>query len=680
MAYTIYKTAEFSGGLHSGRIAVEVDSQSISGNYSIINIKLQVREDTNASSYNNGGASVYIAVDGDTKVTDDVIDFRGFSTGTWYTILSKTSIKVYHNTDGSKEVDVKGYCATGVGAGTYNQTAAVTLPKIPRKSSISSLTESVIVDGSNAAVVNISRASSSFYHTVKFSIGAYTQSYTNVDTSASFTVPMSWLNAIPNDVSGTVICRVTTYDADGNNLGYVEDTFTISVPDSVIPVVSGIAFNRYATGDPFSYYVQGISKVQVTGSTVSNQYGASTATYYWYITPSMSSLPASYRDATFVSAVLGYSGTMYVALRVRDSRGRLSGLYYQAITVYPYVAPSITLTSERCDSAGNTDANGEYINIKLKSVVASVNSNNTAAYVLKYKKTTDSTWTTIDMSGYANNFALDVSFIKSASSSNSWEVQAAVTDKVGSVTKTAQVSTAKVIMDFLAGGLGISIGKVAEFPGLEIAWELFGAGLNLTQIPFSYSSTAAAATADKGSFDGHVFLDQIIDVLFSNGNTAASPTITIGSVTYTITGLPTVAKLSTSAYQSYKLKKTGTSTLTFVDSPGYITESGVSGVWTYRRMSNRTAECWGTPTGISIASTGAFGTGGLYNHTGTFALPAGLFSATPNSVLGSMGSSAASYGAAGCYPISATSAGIQVLRNTSSSSTTYCSAHALGTW
>ena len=40
-----------------------------------------------------------------------------------------------------------------------------------------------------------------------------------------------------------------------------------------------------------------------------------------------------------------------------------------------------------------------------------------------------------------------------------------------------------------------------------------------------------------------------------------------------------------------------------------------------------------------------------------------------------MGSSAASYGAAGCYPISATSAGIQVLRNTSSSSTTYCSAH-----
>jgi len=211
MAYSYYQTDEFSGGWHSGRIAVEVDSQSISGNYSIINLKLQVREDTNAYSQNNNGANVYLSVDGDKKVTDDSIDFSDFSTGTWYTILAKTGIKIYHESDGKQSISVKGYCATGTGAGTYSQTQTITLPTIPRKSKISSLTSSVSVNGTNAVTVGISRADSGFTHTVKFSIGSYSQSYTGVGTSKSFIIPLASLTAVnvpENPVNADVLIGV----------------------------------------------------------------------------------------------------------------------------------------------------------------------------------------------------------------------------------------------------------------------------------------------------------------------------------------------------------------------------------------------------------------------------------------------------------------------------------------
>jgi hypothetical protein len=471
MSYTYYKIAAFSGGWHEGEIGIEVDSQSVSGNYSIINLVLRARETTNASSYNLGGANLYLSVDGSVKVTDDTIDFRSFVTGTWYTILSKTGIKVYHDTDGSKEIDVKGYCATGVGAGTYNQTAYnVALPTIPRKSSIASLTGSVTVDGTNAMAVSISRASSTFYHTVKFSIGAYSQSYYSVGTSQSYTIPMSWLNAIPNATSGIANCRVTTYDGDGNNLGYVDGSFTIVVPESVVPVVTGISFNRYLAGDPFNVYAKGISKVQATGSTITNQYSATTATYYWYITPSLTALPALYQNATFISAVLGYFGIMYVALKVKDSRGRVSALYSQEITVYPYASPSVTVTGERCDALGNTDPNGDYIKIRFQGSISPVNNDNNKIYTLQFKKTTEETWTPVDVSGLTD-YSVDQSYIREASASYTYEVQGSVQDKVSTALKTVEISTASVVMDFLAGGLGMAIGKVAENEGLEIDWD-----------------------------------------------------------------------------------------------------------------------------------------------------------------------------------------------------------------
>ena len=65
-------------------------------------------------------------------------------------------------------------------------------------------------------------------------------------------------------------------------------------------------------------------------------------------------------------------------------------------------------------------------------------------------------------------------------------------------------------------------------------------------------STIAAATANKGTYDGTVPDGGIVTVVFANGNTASSPTITIGGDALTFSGIPTTAKLSTSANQTYQ--------------------------------------------------------------------------------------------------------------------------------
>lgn len=48
----------------------------------------------------------------------------------------------------------------------------------------------------------------------------------------------------------------------------------------------------------------------------------------------------------------------------------------------------------------------------------------------------------------------------------------------------------------------------------------------------------------------------------------------------------------------------------------YITESGTSGIWHYRKWSDGTAECWGNTTNTSVSITQAFGN--VYRSTTTF--------------------------------------------------------------
>lgn len=58
-----------------------------------------------------------------------------------------------------------------------------------------------------------------------------------------------------------------------------------------------------------------------------------------------------------------------------------------------------------------------------------------------------------------------------------------------------------------------------------------------------------------------------------------------------------------------------------------VVETGTSGIWTYRKWSDGTAECWGTNT-VNLNINNSYG-GICFGNLGTINLPAGLFLEAP---------------------------------------------------
>ena len=109
------------------------------------------------------------------------------------TELETHTFTVKHNANGSKQVALSAtWKFNGTYAGTYvgtiTATTTATLDNIPRQSSISSVTSNVEVNGTNKVTVNISRADTSFTHSVKFSIGSYSNTATSIGTSTSYAI------------------------------------------------------------------------------------------------------------------------------------------------------------------------------------------------------------------------------------------------------------------------------------------------------------------------------------------------------------------------------------------------------------------------------------------------------------------------------------------------------------
>lgn len=153
--------------------------------------------------------------------------------------------------------------------------------------------------------------------------------------------------------------------------------------------------------------------------------------------------------------------------------------------------------------------------------------------------------------------------------------------------------------------------------------------------PFYYESSVAAATANKGSFSGWIPRGAIIDLILTNGNTSAAPTMTIDSTVYAISNLPTVAKLTTSTAQVYKLRKTGNNTLSFVAQPDYTCEYGVSGAgWIYERRARGKCSCYLQRQAGSQTFTASGGVFVSPDITANF--PTGLFDEAPTMTGGTL--------------------------------------------
>lgn len=375
------------------------------------------------------------------------------------TQLASGSLTISHAADGTKSFSIT------VEAGIYqwaincSGSGSFTLNTIPRASSISSVTSSVTVDGSNSVTVNISRNSTAFTHKVKFAFGSYSQEYTGVATSKSYAPPMTWLNAIPNATSGTATVTVTTYNGSTQIESAVSKNFTVNVPSSVVPTLGTFSATIVNNTVPSSWgiYVQDKSQCKLQISNASGAYSSTIKAYS--IKQGSTTLSTSSSVTTPVLAVTG--GITYTAT-ITDSRGRTASKTV-SIQVYAYVPPSVTSAlSQRCLQNGTLNDNGTYIKATGKFSFASCNGKNSATAKVYFKKPEDASWST----GVAFSSNVPVVIAGSASIDSSYQVMYEVTDAFTTVQFIDMLSTAFTTMDFKKGGKGVAIGKVSEYDNL----------------------------------------------------------------------------------------------------------------------------------------------------------------------------------------------------------------------
>lgn len=448
------------------KIAWTVDSQSVANNTSSVTVKVQLVSTGSTYTINSTASkSGSVTINGTKYTFSFTAGLSGNQTKTLYT----KTVTVAHNADGTKTCSFSATCGINVTlSDTYygNVTASGTgtFDTIARASSIASVTSSVSVNGTNEVAVSITRASSSFTHTVVFSFGTYSKTTTGVGTSTSYAIPTSWLNAIPNATSGTAKVTVTTYSGSTKIGNSVSKNFTLTVPSTVVPTISSVTLTEAVSGlaAQFGGYVQNKSKIAVKITAA----GSLSSTIKTYKT---SIQGATLTGASVTSGLLTKSGTSTVTITVTDSRGRTASTT-RSITVTAYAAPKITsFQGFRCLANGTENYEGTYLSAAVNFSISPVGDKNTKSYKLEYKLQSATSWTALTSGSV---YALNSTIVSSSGLfgvDNTFDIRLSVTDYFGTVTSTFDLPTAFTLLDFNKSGKGIAFGKVSEVAdGMEI--------------------------------------------------------------------------------------------------------------------------------------------------------------------------------------------------------------------
>lgn len=414
-------------------------------------------------------------------------------------VIASGSTTIAHNADGTKSFSLS--CQAGVYTYAVSVTASGThtLNTIPRASSVSATN----VNMGSTTKIAISRASSSFTHTLTYKFGSSTGTIVSktTSTSVSWTPAMSLANQIPKAVSGSCTITCDTYSGS-TKVGSKTCTLTLTVPATVKPTITSLGVTRVDGTVPTDWgiYVQSKSKATLTINGAAGSYGSTISSY------SISGGGFSSTESSFTTGFLTTSGTITFTAKVTDSRGRVSDAKTVSISVVAYAAPSFTdYLSQRAISDGTANDDGTYIRSIISYSYSTCENKNTVTRATYYKKSSASTWTNANKS-----FSSGTAFVfggGAISTESSYDVKYTITDAFTTVTIYDTVSTAAVLMDFKAGGKGIAIGKVAEKDNVvEIAnnWELEIHGKKLIDYIYPIGSIymSVNATSPANLFGG----------------------------------------------------------------------------------------------------------------------------------------------------------------------------------
>ncbi len=441
-----------------------VASQNIDNNSTTIKWDLKlVSTNANANIISSQPKQITVRIN-NKQVTGGTVSVN-LNGGQTRTLASGTET-IAHNSDGSKsfaysfsqQFDIT-YSGNFIGTITANGSG--TLDTIPRatvpKASVTTQTLG------QAITITLNRASASFTHTLKISIGSHKETLAqNVAVSHTWTPPLTLANQIPNALTGLCVLTCETYNGS-KLIGSKNITITLKVPLSIVPLISSVDFTEVTTGikNKFGAFIKDKSVIQGVIN-ASAQYGATIKVY------KAEFLGLAYTTKTFKTAIVSQSGKIPCKVTVVDSRG-ISATTTLEVEVLDYTNPTIhNFEARRCNADGTINDEGEHLSIALNFTIESVNGKNDKSYVIDYKPTAETAFTTIsEGSDYVVNKTIVTGKIVSAD--ESYTLRLRLSDYFKEIELTNDVPTAFTLIDYNESGRGMAIGKVSQDDTFDVA-------------------------------------------------------------------------------------------------------------------------------------------------------------------------------------------------------------------
>lgn len=435
-------------------------------NQSSVTADLYYAKSSSSSSPTYGDGSFAIVVNGSSKAINTRVTLN--PNDQWVKVGSHT-VTVAHTSDGTKSIQI--YATGGIPGLSFSSTncsATVTLDKIPRGTAPSFGSSFTIGE---TMTINLSPADSSFYHTLTYSWGPSVSGTigTNVKTSASWTIPMSFCNGVPNGTQGTLYITSETFTSAGVSLGKVTRETKCNVPASIVPTISAVVISDTGGNVPENWgvYVRGKSRIHVN-ATAAGIYGSKIAAY------SITGIGVTVGLNDVDLGVVPDPGTISIEVTVTDTRGR-TAKSTQPITIVDYAEPAIEAFSVvRANNTGTPTDNGTYAKIPIKVSGSAVGNKNTVEAKIYHMRSDATTWTLARTIPVAYAVEQTVT-IANMIASRSYAIKMEVSDAFGTTIAEATLNAEGAVMGWMPGGIGISFGKAAEEEyTADFNWKIHG--------------------------------------------------------------------------------------------------------------------------------------------------------------------------------------------------------------
>lgn len=448
-------TNNFYGGGKGYNLCLDVTTNSQNTANNTSNVTVTVRLVSLGSSYTIKSSTTKdgsVTIDG-TKYT---FTFTAGLTGNQNKTLYTKTLDIAHNSDGTKTLSVSATCYLGVtlsgtSYGNTTVSGSTALTAIPRSTPVSTPSSGTF---GTALTITHTRPSTGFTVTLRYACGSTSGTIvSNVSTnSTSWTPPKSLQSQIPKATSIAITVYCDTYNGS-TLIGTTSTSFTCNIASDCVPTLSSLSCSNPDTGG--TTYWQTVSKLRVEvgcagvyGSTITKyvmEVDGQTITNYGYI---------------IWSGVLTGSGAKSVKITITDSRGKTATkTWSSAFTVTAYAKP--TITKFTCTRKGYDENNNLVISnlgtIGYFSASGSFHSSATSQKrIFKYKPTTSSAWTTINLS---NTNYTDYKFSTGLAAGSAYNLKFIMQDNVTSVEQDIVMQNLYPLINMNAAGNAIAFGK-----------------------------------------------------------------------------------------------------------------------------------------------------------------------------------------------------------------------------